>query len=90
MTTNLQEIKNTTKAIARAVRVTNTNGLPIAIHPFIDSVIWYDKVKPSEIATVQNDIDSFDLTNQSVFDEWCKWFNRRVDECKNATRGFTF
>lgn len=86
MTTNLQEIKNTTKAIARAVRVTNTNGLPIAIHPFIDSVIWYDKVKPSEIATVQNDIDSFDLTNQSVFDEWCKWFNRRVDECKNATR----
>lgn len=41
MTTNLQEIKNTTKLIARAVRVTDTNGLHIAIHPFIESIWGY-------------------------------------------------
>lgn len=83
MTTNLQEIKNTTKLIARAVRVTDTNGLHIAIHPFIESTIWYNK--GDKLETIQDNIESFDLTNQSVFDEWCKWFDRRVDECKNAT-----
>lgn len=84
MSTNLQEIKEVTKAIARAVNVTNTSGLPIAVHPFIESTLWLDK--GDGIETIQDNIESIDLTNQSVFDEWCKWFDCRVDECKNATR----
>lgn len=86
MSTNLQEIKNVTKTIARAVSVSNTNGLPIAIHPFIESTVWWNKVESDKLESIQEDIEYFDLTNQSVFDEWCKWFDRRVDECKNATR----
>lgn len=73
MSTNLQEIKEVTKAIARAVNVTNTSGLPIAVHPFIESTLWLDK--GDRIETIQDNIESIDLTNQSVF-----------DECKNATR----
>lgn len=85
MTTNLQEIKNVTKIIARAVSVSNADGLPIAIHPFIESTVWWDKVGNDKLESIQDDIESFDLTNQSVFDEWCKWFDRHVDECKNTT-----
>ena len=85
--TNLKEIKNVTKAIARAVEVKNViEGMPIAVHPFVDSTLWWSELHRNENKKELNyvSLEKYDLTKKEIFDKWCKEFDSVVDSSKDV------
>lgn len=85
--TNLDEIKDNTKAVARCVTPSLVDGIPLlASHPFLESNIWGERLcslSQGLLNVTDGDklLDEFDLTNPKTYEEWCKEFDKRVDKC---------
>lgn len=93
--TNLLEIRNTTKALARCVKPELVSiGFPILnSHPFLETSIWYEKmIKDSNgvenvyMSANEKDVEKYSFTNPEVYAEWLKYFDRQVDSAKNLAR----
>ena len=70
--TDLKNIKDVTKSMARAVPIKKDNMFGIAIHPFTNSVYWNDKMMDD----MSTDVEKYDLSNPRIYDEWTLLYSR--------------
>lgn len=91
MITNLLEIRNTTKTLARCVEPKVVAGIPLLdSHPFLQESIWWDKMmresNGNNLSLNENEIEKFSFTNPEIYAEWLKCFDRQVDRAENLAR----
>ena len=81
MTTNLNQIKEITKLLARTITVSQCRSYAVSVsHPFVDSYIWVSKFKnPAEGIT--KDID---LRVEATYKAWLKEFEHFIDSAKTV------
>lgn len=81
--TDLKSVKAITKSIARIVTPTPAGeGVfsTIAIHPFIESMFWFERAYKDG-----NDLTDYLFTKDGLYDEWIEEFSKMVDNRKDLT-----
>ena len=73
--TNLNEIKETAKALLLAVEIENVQGMPICNHPFTNTTVY--------VPNYTNFNDHYDLTTKEGFEVWSKNMFNVIDKGKN-------
>lgn len=90
-TTNLYAVKEMTKEIAKIMPPTDSGCAGIAIHPFIENMIWYERTFRNGVKSIEVDDLSnvptgvYSFADPKVYAEWRKEFDKKVDSCKNVT-----
>ena len=83
-TTNLEEIKQMTKAVATIKPQPAGEGILslFTIHPILHNNFWFEKM----VADGNNDTEAYSFDKPDIFTAWQKDFNRRVDKCNDLGR----
>lgn len=83
--TDLNGVKAMTKLIAESTTPSDTGCFGIAIHPFVDNLIWFQRLSTGKYTQEQ-----CNLLDENVYKDWLKEFCTHIDRCDTLMRVYMY
>lgn len=83
--TNLENVKEMTKLIAKTCPPKDANCFGIAIHPFVDNTVWFARMLKEGLSQ-----EECNLLNPKVYRQWIKEFSKIIDSCNSLSSVYMY